>query len=290
MVCAQCGKKVLPNQKLCEECLESSSASLLDLEETKDDQKRKARKQYSEFAGFWLRFFAFLVDAALLNVFIVMFSLTFPSTLLQLLHFLGECVPTNDLHDFSILASIGIVIAMIPTMICFMLFTFIYNPLFESSSYQATPGKMFFRLVVVSTSGKRISFGRALLRNLGRLFFIVIPVFIGAAGTALSALGASGLGAFFAGLVFLSFMLSYGGQYLFAAFTPRKQAIHDFIGDTYVVRQHNLRFSQYAWRAMLGLFLYLLIFTLFSSSDQNSKAARKPSAHLSRGSLSLALR
>jgi len=44
----------------------------------------------------------------------------------------------------------------------------LYYPVMESSRWQATLGKRYCRLTVVTTRGKRISFVRALVRYLGK--------------------------------------------------------------------------------------------------------------------------
>src|SRR5690606_39717364 len=74
-------------------------------------------------------------------------------------------------------------------------------PIFHASRGGATPGKMLIGIKVVRTDGSRIS----VLRGVGRYF-----------------------GALLSGLV-----LCIG--YLMAAFTGRKQALHDMLCDTLVV-------------------------------------------------------
>jgi uncharacterized RDD family membrane protein YckC len=77
----------------------------------------------------------------------------------------------------------------------------LYYPVLESSSAQATWGKRALNIVVTDARGERVSFGRALGRNFAKL---------------LSALP-----------------LCFG--YLMAAFTARKQALHDLVASTLVV-------------------------------------------------------
>jgi uncharacterized RDD family membrane protein YckC len=72
----------------------------------------------------------------------------------------------------------------------------------ESSKFQATLGKMAMGIVVTDTNGQRISFGRAT----GRYFAKYIS----------------------------GFLLAIG--YIMAAFTERKQALHDMIAGTVVSR------------------------------------------------------
>jgi len=80
--------------------------------------------------------------------------------------------------------------------------SWLYFAWFQSSKHQATPGMMIFSLRLEGYDGKRISFWRAT----GRYF-----------ATILSA-------------------LTLGIGYLMIAFTPRKQALHDYVAKTLVVR------------------------------------------------------
>jgi uncharacterized RDD family membrane protein YckC len=79
----------------------------------------------------------------------------------------------------------------------------LYFALFESSSLQATPGKLLAGLKVTDMEGRRIGFGRATTRAL-----------------------AKGLSA----------LLCYVG-YIMAAFTERRQALHDIIAQTVVLKR-----------------------------------------------------
>lgn len=79
---------------------------------------------------------------------------------------------------------------------------FLYVSLFDSSKIQATPGMALFGMVVTDLEGDQISFNRAA----GRYFASIL----------------SGL------------ILGIG--YLMIAFTARRQALHDLICDTLVLR------------------------------------------------------
>jgi uncharacterized RDD family membrane protein YckC len=81
------------------------------------------------------------------------------------------------------------------------LMNFFYKPLFESSVWQATPGKRVFSLKVTDIYGERIGLGRAVLRHLAWIL--------------------SGL------------LLLVG--YFMALFTVRKQCLHDKIVKTVVL-------------------------------------------------------
>lgn len=79
----------------------------------------------------------------------------------------------------------------------------LYFALLQSSRLEASLGKLLLGIRVVDLNGRRLSFGRATVR-----FFSM----------------------------FLSAFLFYAG-FLMAAFTSHKQALHDFIAGTLVIRK-----------------------------------------------------
>ncbi|GGD48739.1 RDD family protein [Pseudoxanthomonas indica] len=101
----------------------------------------------------------------------------------------------------SDLFSGGELAEIIMTAICAILINATYHAWFHSTLLYATPGKMAVGIKVLRSNGEPISF----LRALGRFF-----------ATALSA-------------------IPLGLGYVMAAFTARKQALHDLISDTVVV-------------------------------------------------------
>ena len=78
----------------------------------------------------------------------------------------------------------------------------LYVALSESSAAQATPGKRALGLRVTDTAGRRLSFGRASSRNFGKILSCLI-LFIG---------------------------------FVMAGFTRRRQALHDLMAETVVLR------------------------------------------------------
>ncbi|MBT5389890.1 MAG: RDD family protein [Alphaproteobacteria bacterium] len=94
----------------------------------------------------------------------------------------------------------------IPTM-CAILAHWLYYSCFISSKFQSSPGMMALRMKVTGYDGEGISFGRAT----GRYFASIIS-------GAIAMLG-----------------------YLMIAFTPRKQALHDYIAGTLVVRDSAVK-------------------------------------------------
>jgi len=83
-----------------------------------------------------------------------------------------------------------------------LIIALLYYPLQESSEAQATIGKRALGLKVTTLDGRRIGFGRAL----GRFFAKILS-----------------------GLIFMI-------GYIMAAFTEKKQALHDMIAGTLVIR------------------------------------------------------
>lgn len=84
-----------------------------------------------------------------------------------------------------------------------MILHWLYYAAMESSVRQATLGKSILSLRVTSSEGRRLSFGHATGRFFAKLVSGLIPFAIG---------------------------------YIMAAFTARKQALHDLIAGTVVVK------------------------------------------------------
>jgi uncharacterized RDD family membrane protein YckC len=80
----------------------------------------------------------------------------------------------------------------------------LYYALFESSSWQATPGKKVLNIFVTDINGAPVTFGRATGRYFSRFVTSLIPLGIG---------------------------------YMLAGLTERKQALHDMIASTLVLRR-----------------------------------------------------
>lgn len=158
----------------------------------------------NNYAGFWLRFVAYLIDALLLNI--INWMVIFP--VMGFLGFgLGAAVTGFDLDsmtdgDFIAMATAigGMLFAggLIGTAINILYFT-----LMEASKYQATLGKLALGLKVTDTDGKQLDFIKALIRQVGKIL---------------------------SGIIFLI-------GYIMAGFTEKKQALHDMIAGTLVVKK-----------------------------------------------------
>lgn len=152
------------------------------------------------YAGFWLRFVAYLIDGVILAfVYVVLIVVViFASGVAAMLRNLPEN-PTPDmfLRGAFLLAILALV--AITTVI-----TWIYYAWMESSPSQGTLGKMAMGLIVTDMQYRPVSFARASGRFFARFITRLIPLWIG---------------------------------YIMAGFTAKKQALHDMIASCLVLRK-----------------------------------------------------
>jgi uncharacterized RDD family membrane protein YckC len=150
------------------------------------------------YAGFWLRFVALILDSLIISV--IAGALYLPIVALT-----GIGAALRDIHPGRepAPALIAAIIAAVPLLIGVSIVTkWLYYAYCESSEWQATPGKKVLNLRVTDLNGQRISFGRAT----GRFFAKWIS-----------------------GLTMLI-------GYIMAGFTEKRQALHDMIAGTLVLR------------------------------------------------------
>ncbi len=149
------------------------------------------------YAGFWKRFAAFLIDAIILSI--VEFIIILPGLAAFGIGVAGSFLSDEPADGAMLLvAAIG---AYFLAILLSFIAGWLYYALFESSARGATPGKMALGIRVTDLSGTRISFGRATGRYFGKMLS--------------------------------SLILMIG--YLMAAFTDRKQALHDILAGCLVV-------------------------------------------------------
>lgn len=141
-----------------------------------------AQVVYVEYAGFWQRWVAFIIDGLIIYGPLVL--LMIPAIIAG-----GD----SDMSDglALLIEFLGVVAG------------WLYFALMESSSSQATLGKMALGLKVTDLSGQRITFGKATGRFFGKIVSRLI----------------------------------LGIGFIMAAFTERKQALHDLMAGTLVVRK-----------------------------------------------------
>jgi len=142
------------------------------------------------YAGFWLRVVASLID----SVIILMFSCPLGIVLGIAFALTGINPDSPEATAFNLLIN-GIS----------LLIDWLFYSLFESSSWQATPGKKLLQLKVTDLYGNRIGFGKATGRYFAKLL--------------------SGL------------ILGIG--FIMVAFTEKKQGLHDMMAGTLVVKDQK---------------------------------------------------
>jgi uncharacterized RDD family membrane protein YckC len=200
MHCPKCGIEVVDTQTYCAKCGNRLDAILPNIAGAANQGSSSASsnaRQSKTYAGFWRRFFAYLIDYLILTTGLVLISIG-----------LGR----SGALLFLPLSLIG---------------GWLYYALMESSRYQATLGKMALGIKVTTLGGERIGFGQAS----GRFFGKVV----------------SGL--------------TLGVGYLMAAFTEKRQALHDKMASTLVVRT-SLSASEIAAAgpaAPVGAFMIILV-------------------------------
>ena len=111
----------------------------------------------SNYAGFWRRFAAVLIDGLLVGV---------VNSIMQSVSGVGSRLQEamlEDPEDFSSMISIAGPIWTVGVVIQMLYFAY-----FESSEKQATFGKQALGLIVTDTNGDRISFTKAIIRFFAR--------------------------------------------------------------------------------------------------------------------------
>ncbi|HUA01304.1 MAG TPA: RDD family protein [Candidatus Aquilonibacter sp.] len=181
--CPKCGGAVADGTRVCGSCGEP-------LNERPIDAAPVARRRVA-YAGFWWRAAAYLIDVVLLAI--------FAGTAILAPLMVRGAIPA-DKPWFLLTEQSRQVLAI---QLLFDMACWVYFASFESSSWQATPGKKIMGLVVTDLQGRRITFARASGRFFGKLLS--------------------------------QFLLFFG--YLMAAFTARKQALHDLLAGTLVLRK-----------------------------------------------------
>lgn len=159
---------------------------------------------HSGYAGFWLRFAAYLIDGILMGVVVgiamgVLGAIGFSA--------MGGAEGFEDLASNPEEVPPGMVAAIMGAYTGFILLAtiagWLYFALMESSYRQATIGKMAVGLKVTNMYGERISFLNATGRYFGKI---------------------------------VSAMILYIG-FIMAGFTEKKQALHDMMASTLVVKK-----------------------------------------------------
>jgi uncharacterized RDD family membrane protein YckC len=200
MFCSKCGAAVPEGVSFCPNCGQATGgvtpAAAIPSARPAPVYPAAVAAPRVEYAGFWLRFVAWIIDRIVLQVatgFIVfpLFGIASIRTMMRM----HQPMAPEDM--FPLIASLGRI------AIAALVLQWLYYALLESSTWQATLGKKALGLEVTDLSGRRISFARAT----GRYFSRIISA--------------------------LTLLIGY----IMAGFTQKKQALHDMLAGTLVIKQ-----------------------------------------------------
>jgi len=195
MFCPACGQEAPESSNFCQNCGQTLNWGA----PGPQLQRTGARPPVPfAYACFWLRLVAFIIDA----IFISIVTLGAVTIVTEVRVLLG--VPAGlsaGRYGVEVLRRSRPLIFLI-----IMVVPWLYWALMESSSHQATLGKMALGLNVTDLKGERLSFGRATGRYFGK---------------------------------FVSELILYIG-FMMAGWTAKKQALHDIMAGTLVVKKQSL--------------------------------------------------
>ncbi|HEX8799836.1 MAG TPA: RDD family protein [Terriglobales bacterium] len=206
MYCSKCGAVLAEDAVFCQSCgtpVTRAAAVLVPSGGTVSPHAGVGAIVYASnvtFAGFWLRFVAYLLDSVIIGfavmvLFVPFFFLMGGVAMLETLPRHAERVdPAQFMAFLSLIVSLAAIAAVAK---------WLYFAYLESGEKQATWGKQALGIYVTDLAGQRVTFGRATGRFLARMVSGLIPLGIG---------------------------------FIMAGFTERGQALHDMIASTLVLR------------------------------------------------------
>jgi uncharacterized RDD family membrane protein YckC len=207
MICSSCGATVADGTAFCGSCGRpivgyslGQTSSAIPAVASAAPAGGFSVPQANFYAGFWLRFVAYLIDSAITMVVagiiaILLFAIVGVGSLRNLASNMNGPNPAFPVALFAIFWFLAIV---------FIMASWLYFALMESSEHQGTLGKMALSLAVTDMGGSRVTFARASGRFFAKIVTGLIPFAIG---------------------------------YIMAGFTEKKQALHDMIASCLVMRK-----------------------------------------------------
>lgn len=160
----------------------------------------------ASFAGFWIRFAAYIIDAIAISI------------IAAIIWFISFSIITSEAGINFFITSAetddGLAFGFVMWLLFLFVFPFILVPLsyfiyYPASKYKGTFGKQMLGLIIVDNDGNQISLGRSFLRFIG---YIIASIIL------------------YLGLIMIGF-------------TEKKQGLHDMISTTYVVYKSSVNSS-----------------------------------------------
>ena len=209
MYCSKCGAAIAPDSAFCTTCGTAQVRPLVGNPVAVSVPPNVGVAGYSAGRGqfvygdFWARLIAYVLDGIIIGVVFVPLALI-------LFAVMGAAAHLHDLEDLQRHGSpdpafVVAIISLVATFaIASLLLSWLYHAYFESSSWQGTPGKKVMNIYITDLNGHPITFWHATGRLLAKIISGMIPLFLG---------------------------------YIMAAFTERRQALHDMIAGTLVLKR-----------------------------------------------------
>jgi uncharacterized RDD family membrane protein YckC len=201
MFCSRCGLKVDEGNRFCQSCGQEVGVTAVAAQSAPPPAAPVMASKRFPYGGFWLRLVAYFIDGLILGI-------PFMLVVIVLIFMFGGfgLMMRRRAVDPNAAAAIAgpMVLVFLFMMLVFLGLNWLYFAGMESSERQATFGKAAMSLQVTDLDGRRLSFGHATGRFFSKIITGLIPLGIG---------------------------------YIMAGFTEKKQALHDMIAGTLVLRK-----------------------------------------------------
>jgi uncharacterized RDD family membrane protein YckC len=197
MFCSRCGLRVDEGKQVCQNCGQEVRVAAAASSNAAPSLASTSVSGPLPYAEFWIRFAAFLIDGLILLI-------SFLISAAFILANFGVLLRRSEFDSRPGPSPFGAVVAMALVFLVSWVLPLLYLAGMESSKRQATIGKAAMSLQVTDLEGRRLTFGHATGRS-------------------------------FAKIISVHFLLGIGC--LMAAFTEKKQALHDMIAGTLVLRK-----------------------------------------------------
>jgi len=201
MFCSRCGLKVDEGNRFCQSCGHEVGVTAVAAQSTPPPTAPVNASRRFPYGGFWLRLVAYFIDGLILGIPFVLVVIV----LIFVFGGFGLMMRRHavDPNDAALVAG-PMFLVFLFMMLVFLGLNWLYFAGMESSERQATFGKAAMSLQVTDLEGRRLSFGHATGRFFSKIITGLIPLGIG---------------------------------YIMAGFTEKKQALHDMIAGTLVLRK-----------------------------------------------------
>lgn len=216
MNCSKCNAEIPDDAKFCTGC----GASLQQASEAPQASPEPHPEGAVKYAGFWKRAGAFIIDILFIFISVIVLTIIVKFVLAVLIQITE---PLTDFWSQPSGKSTAIVFWLLKQIIPLTIF-WLYFAIQESSKGQATMGKNIMKIYVTDEHYNRISFARASGRFWLKEIPFLFPLHI--------------LGFFLTpSLITISEILISLVWFGMAGYTQKKQAAHDFMAKTLVLRR-----------------------------------------------------